>query len=226
MNGRLYDPVLGRMLSPDNFIQTPGFTQNFNRYSYVLNNPLKYTDPSGELYVWDDIIVGGVGFLAGYLQHGISTGNWGGDALKAGAIGAGTALLGYYTGGGGLYLAGNGMLGASFTQMIGGMNYAAGFAINSVVNNFIPPITMGNQDAGVSISPSITPSGLRFSATYYANIGDVNLSFGGNTGGDVYYGVSVYDRANNAHYAWYRTDFAGEMQQGLQVLVLVKETSR
>ncbi len=36
------------MLSPDNYIQMPDFTQNFNRYSYVLNNPLKYTDPSGE----------------------------------------------------------------------------------------------------------------------------------------------------------------------------------
>jgi RHS repeat-associated protein len=49
MNGRLYDPVVGRMLSPDNFVQDPFSTQSYNRYSYVLNNPLKYTDPSGEL---------------------------------------------------------------------------------------------------------------------------------------------------------------------------------
>jgi len=49
MNGRLYDPQLGRMLSPDNYLQSPDNTQNFNRYSYVLNNPLKYTDPSGEI---------------------------------------------------------------------------------------------------------------------------------------------------------------------------------
>ena len=48
MNGRLYDPVLGRMLSPDNFVQMPENSQNFNRYSYSLNNPLIYTDPSGE----------------------------------------------------------------------------------------------------------------------------------------------------------------------------------
>ncbi|NOZ33948.1 MAG: hypothetical protein GXO80_01440 [Chlorobi bacterium] len=51
MNGRLYDPVLGRFLSPDNYVQAPDFTQNFNRYSYVLNNPLKYTDPSGEFSI-------------------------------------------------------------------------------------------------------------------------------------------------------------------------------
>ena len=50
MNGRLYDPVIGRFFSPDNFVQTPEFTQGFNRYSYCLNNPLKYTDPSGELF--------------------------------------------------------------------------------------------------------------------------------------------------------------------------------
>jgi hypothetical protein len=48
MNGRLYDPVMGRMLSPDNNVQMPDYTQNFNRYSYALNNPLRFTDPDGE----------------------------------------------------------------------------------------------------------------------------------------------------------------------------------
>jgi RHS repeat-associated protein len=48
MNGRVYDPVLGMFFSPDNYVQAPDFTQNFNRYGYCLNNPLKYTDPSGE----------------------------------------------------------------------------------------------------------------------------------------------------------------------------------
>ena len=48
MNGRLYDPVLGRFLSPDPYIADPSFTQSYNRYSYVLNNPLKYNDPTGE----------------------------------------------------------------------------------------------------------------------------------------------------------------------------------
>ncbi len=47
MNGRIYDPELGRMLSPDPFVQVPEYSQNFNRYSYVMNNPLNLTDPSG-----------------------------------------------------------------------------------------------------------------------------------------------------------------------------------
>jgi RHS repeat-associated protein len=52
MNGRMYDPVVSRMLAPDNFVQTPDFSQNFNRYSYALNNPLMFTDPSGEFLTW------------------------------------------------------------------------------------------------------------------------------------------------------------------------------
>ena len=47
MNGRLYDPVLGRMLSPDIAIQDLYNQQAYNRYSYCLNNPLRFTDPSG-----------------------------------------------------------------------------------------------------------------------------------------------------------------------------------
>lgn len=51
MNGRLYDPVTSSMLSPDNNIQMPDFTQNFNRYAYCLNNPLIYTDPDGNSFM-------------------------------------------------------------------------------------------------------------------------------------------------------------------------------
>jgi len=47
MNGRVYDPVLGRFLSPDPFVQAPGYSNSYNRYAYVLNNPLLFTDPSG-----------------------------------------------------------------------------------------------------------------------------------------------------------------------------------
>lgn len=49
MNGRLYDPYLQRFLSPDNFVQSPLNAQNYNRYTYCMNNPLMYTDPSGWL---------------------------------------------------------------------------------------------------------------------------------------------------------------------------------
>ena len=50
MNGRVYDQVMAMFLSPDNFVQSPDLTQNFNRYTYCLNNPLVYSDPSGYTY--------------------------------------------------------------------------------------------------------------------------------------------------------------------------------
>jgi len=50
MDGRIYDPKLGRMLSPDPVTQAPENGQNYNRYSYANNNPLKYSDPSGFSY--------------------------------------------------------------------------------------------------------------------------------------------------------------------------------
>ena len=50
MNGRIYDPTLGRFLQADPFVQAPTNSQNYNRYSYVLNNPLSHTDPSGYFF--------------------------------------------------------------------------------------------------------------------------------------------------------------------------------
>ncbi|MGE5394430.1 MAG: RHS repeat-associated core domain-containing protein, partial [Candidatus Saccharibacteria bacterium] len=47
MNGRMYDPAVGRFLSADPVVKDPGNSQHYNRYSYCLNNPLKYTDLSG-----------------------------------------------------------------------------------------------------------------------------------------------------------------------------------
>ncbi|MFC4389775.1 RHS repeat-associated core domain-containing protein [Flavobacterium quisquiliarum] len=68
MNGRLYDPQLHRFLQPNNNVQDLFDTQNFNRYGYVLNNPLKYTDQSGEFWQFAAIA------LAAYIYGGAATG--------------------------------------------------------------------------------------------------------------------------------------------------------
>jgi RHS repeat-associated protein len=60
MNGRLYDPVLGRFLNADPVIQFPGFTQSYNSYSYVMNNPLRFTDPTGYTASTDAFIEAGL----------------------------------------------------------------------------------------------------------------------------------------------------------------------
>lgn len=120
MNARLYDPLLGRFLSPDPYVQAPDFTQNFNRYSYALNNPLKFTDDSGEF--WNLIIgavVGGIGNVisnwksikahgfwsgVGYFAVGAAVGvasaagaGWVAGATKAAGVWAG-ALVGAASG--------------------------------------------------------------------------------------------------------------------------------
>jgi RHS repeat-associated protein len=62
MNGRIYDPLIGRFMSADPFIQAPSMLQSYNRYSYVMNNPLNLTDPSG-YFSWRKLI--------GYATYGM-----------------------------------------------------------------------------------------------------------------------------------------------------------
>ncbi len=75
MNGRVYDPIVGRFVSPDPWIQDPKNSQSFNRYSYVWNNPLRYTDPTGEFIPLIIVAVKVVGWgMAAYgLYDGAST---------------------------------------------------------------------------------------------------------------------------------------------------------
>ncbi len=136
MNGRLYDPIVGRFLSPDKYVQSPDFTQNYNRYTYCLNNPLIYTDPSGEFFwaalpLFAKILVGvsaGLGAYAGYKI---------GEAYGA----SGLDMLGYMFGGAviggaaGLFGAGAGIAAATGSSglnaaVAGGI--AGGFASGAI----------------------------------------------------------------------------------------------
>lgn len=71
MNARLYDPALGRFLSPDPYIQTPDLSQNFNRYSYTLNNPLKYTDKNGKFFIFT-LLNGFIDGVRNIIEHGFN----------------------------------------------------------------------------------------------------------------------------------------------------------
>jgi RHS repeat-associated protein len=68
MNGRVYDPTLGRFLSADPIIQEPMLAQSLNRYSYVMNNPLSAIDPTG--YSWLSSAFSSIGrFIKKYLPQ-------------------------------------------------------------------------------------------------------------------------------------------------------------
>jgi RHS repeat-associated protein len=122
MNGRIYDPKLGRFLQADPFVQAPKNSQSLNRYSYVLNNPLSYTDPSGYFSLkslWKKVrpfaaiglsiwmpgstaifgnLAGGffaaatTGFVAGYVASGSLTGAVAGAFSAAAFYGIGSSF--------------------------------------------------------------------------------------------------------------------------------------
>ena len=87
MNGRIYDPKLARFLQADPFVQSPTDTQMLNRYSYVRNNPLNATDPSGYfVFTLGAIALAAGGAVEGVLAVGLLFGAAGfADALVQGA---------------------------------------------------------------------------------------------------------------------------------------------
>jgi len=135
MNGRIYDPALGRFLSPDPYVQMPDNSQNFNRYSYALNNPLVYTDPSGE-FPWLIVGIGALvgGYLGGSAAEGwqMNPGKWDWDAETWAGIGIGAAIGG--AAGFGASLAGPALANTSFfanfgtTGMVGAYTVTGAFA--------------------------------------------------------------------------------------------------
>ena len=103
MNARVYDSDIGRFLSADSIVQDPLDSQAFNRYSYVRNNPMMFTDPSGHSWLskkWKKFkkwvkrkwrkIVGGVLVIAGVVV-GFTPFAWASKPL----IATGTSLIHY-----------------------------------------------------------------------------------------------------------------------------------
>jgi len=130
--------LLGRFLSPDPYVQMPDFTQNFNRYAYALNNPMKYTDESGEFALSAAAIIGiaiaSAAIIGGAVNLACNwesvNGFWQGAAVfSAGALyGGGMAAIGIYSGGiGWMALAGAGL---------GGLNSFTNSIVSQTGNNF------------------------------------------------------------------------------------------
>ena len=197
MNGRLYDPVLHRFLQPDNFVQDPFNTQNFNRYGYCLNNPLVYVDQNGEF--WHLVIgavVGGVinwisngarfdakglgyfavGAVAGAVGAGIGSGvsaSLAGGTFAGGFMSTSVAVSSSFINGAAIGAAsglGAGFVGGFGNGLVGGQNI--GQAFGSGITNGLIGMAMGGVIGGVSGGIDAAIDGRRFwdGATVQKNI--------------------------------------------------------
>jgi RHS repeat-associated protein len=81
-NARYYDATIGRFISPDTIVPSMANPQSFNRYSYCMNNPLRYTDPSG--HATEDQWAA---FTAAILAYRIATEVFGASHEKGLAVG-------------------------------------------------------------------------------------------------------------------------------------------
>ncbi|MGM5631400.1 FG-GAP-like repeat-containing protein [Apibacter raozihei] len=132
MNGRVYDPVLKQFLSPDNFIQEAFNSQNYNRYGYVLNNPLMYTDPSGELF--------GLGELA--------------TAAIVGAFIGATTYTAYA-----LYTDTFSWSGFATSTIMGGVSGVAAYGVGTLAGTMFPSVVANTATMGMKIAHAVVSAG-------------------------------------------------------------------
>jgi RHS repeat-associated protein len=158
---RLYDPLLGRFITPDSIVPDPGDPQALNRYSYVLNNPMVYTDPSGHDFGMSLLIGAAIGALLAGMQS-----RW---SLQSMVIGATIGAIS-----GGVFSCASGAVGGSLASAIesGAMSSMTAGAISGAVG--------GAFSGGTS--------GFLFAAAYHGNILEgalIGAGFGAMIGGIV-----------------------------------------
>jgi RHS repeat-associated protein len=153
MNGRMYDPVMGRMLSPDNYVSLPEHTQGYNRYTYALNNPLIITDPSGDNPVLLFIAFAGVlnGAMSAQSGDGFIQGFGKGLATGALSYGVGTAIGPVVSGSTRLAFMANAGI---HTAVAGGITYG----IDALANNS----SFNWKGYGLNIATSMAFAGLTY----------------------------------------------------------------
>ncbi len=204
MNGRVYDPVLGRFLSADSIIQAPLMSQSLNRYSYVMNNPLSAVDPSGNS--WLSSLFSAVGRLfknqvfriivavavAVFLPQIIGTGFW--QAVATGALAGGIAtgnLKGVFLGGltAGLFY-GAGSWAESFES-----KFDQGFArvIGHAGAGCLSAVSGGGScgrgalSAGFGLIPGPSIKSAFWSTVEHGMMGGIGSTLGGGQFGDGFY---------------------------------------
>ncbi|TDS17649.1 polymorphic toxin type 23 domain-containing protein [Sphingobacterium paludis] len=192
MNGRLYDPTLRRFLNADAHIQEMFNTQNYNKYGYVLNNPLMNTDPSGQFFlafisfvaILKGIVIGAVVGIATYSLTALITKTpW----RLSGALGA--MLQGAITG-----AITSGFNVDIFSTTIGTLKYLGQQTLSAVMPSY--SLNIGNFDFSISASIAFGKGwgfGANLSVTFRA--GEFSISGG--------YGIMNYgSHAGSGQSGW------------------------
>lgn len=156
MNGRVYDPYLARFVSADPYIQDPNNSQSLNRYSYVWNNPVNSTDPSGYWNLWKHtrdikhwaqdnrraIYAIAITVTGQYYAYG-ALATYGGFAA-AGIAGASGFAAGYVGSGGNLKAA-----------LIGGVTSAAFFGVGQAYQGANSSYALGSGRTAMLVEKTI-----------------------------------------------------------------------
>ncbi len=171
---RYYDPVLGRFISADKRITRLSNPQDFNRYTYVLNNPIFYTDPSGNTPQAALAIYGGFSGLAGGFLGGLPQGYT--SAIVGGIVGGAVGALA----GGSLQPYLSFELGTKSGLLVGGVmaaftNWSSQFAANMVNQALFAPYQFSMMRAATQIN--LTP--LAFTALGFGPTAGVALNLRG-----------------------------------------------
>ncbi len=155
MNGRVYDPILGRMLSADPLVKGRLAGQNLNRYNYVGNNPLSSLDPSGfflgKLFkkigkffkkIWKPLVAIAIGVITGGAALGLlglSSLTLGGAIVSGIAAGfASSATLTLLNGGSLGDALKAGLRGAVIGGITGGIMWGIKTGLRMALDRFIP----------------------------------------------------------------------------------------
>lgn len=204
MNARLYDPKMGRMLSVDNYVSDATSAMAYNRYTYALNNPISYIDPTGNDPVTVAIIIGAV--VGAYIGGSTANGNydptlwdyssgktWG--YMVGGAItGAASGYVGATIAAGGGFMANTaGIMASSFTNSLGTAVYTGGqsdFTVSFGVGSY--NFTKGefgylgkpgnsfmeNLGYGLGAFANVSDAWAIYNGAYGSRVDDINLRSG------------------------------------------------
>ena len=204
MNGRIYDADLGRFMQADPIIQAPGNAQSWNAYSYVLNNPLRYTDSTGmeidqgirealgiiiaAVYMYFTVDPNGamslygaiaIGFVSGYVATGTFKGGVQGALIAGLTFGIGVAGANWDD----LARVGAQAMAGGITQYLQGGNFGSGFLAAGLTAAFMPQVGHLNNDlARTAVGALVGGTGYIFNQ--YDMWGDMRTGYNA--------GLSVY----------------------------------